>query len=166
MGGPFPFIFQEKGPPHKNLGWGPKWGMVGAFLYVYVLFSLLTRLCGDRPVVKQREGVRLASYKACPQECPNGAPRECRAFDRAKHLGAKRARFSGGKQTRGQQHNVIGVATGMTVRCRGDRKRRQCTCKRLSRAIWSSINKGGCCIFVTVRLPVWPRRDNVMASKC
>ena len=35
------------------------------------------------------------------------------------------------------------MATGMTAHCRSDRKRRQCTGKRLSRASWSSFNKEG-----------------------
>ena len=40
---------------------------------------------------------------------------------------------TGGKQTGG---NDICVTTGRTVRCRTNRKRRHCTGKRLSRAIW------------------------------
>ena len=35
----------------------------------------------------------------------------------------------------------ICVATGITVRCRRDVRCRQCTGKRLSRTIWSSLNK-------------------------
>ena len=39
-------LFQEKEPPHKEfLGWDPKWGIFGVFLYVYVLFSLLICAC-------------------------------------------------------------------------------------------------------------------------
>ena len=37
---PSPLFSRRRGPHIKNLGWGPKWGMWGAFLYVYVLFSL------------------------------------------------------------------------------------------------------------------------------
>ena len=54
----------------------------------------------------------------------------------------------------------------MTVRCRSDRKRRQCTGKRLSRAIRSSLNKEGMSHLCgsAVAGPA-ARRDNGLASK-
>ena len=43
VGGSLVLDFPGKEPPHKEfLGWDPNWGIVGAFLYVYVLFSLLS----------------------------------------------------------------------------------------------------------------------------
>ena len=59
------------------------------------------------------------------------------------------------------------MATGMTIRCRNDRKRRQCTGKRLSRTIWSSFNKEGMSHLRdgTVAGPA-AQRVNVLASKC
>ena len=63
--------------------------------------------------------------------------------------------------------NDICVATGMAVRCRRDARCRQCTGKRLSRAIWSSFNKERMSHLCdsTVASPT-ARRDNVLASKC
>ena len=55
----------------------------------------------------------------------------------------------------------------MAVRCRRDARCRQCTGKRLSRAIWSSFNKERMSHLCdsTVAGPT-ARRDNVLASKC
>ena len=55
----------------------------------------------------------------------------------------------------------------MTVRCRSDRKRWQCTGKRLSRAIWSSFDKEGMSPLCdsTVASSA-ASRDNVLASTC
>ena len=57
----------------------------------------------------------------------------------------------GGKQTEG---NDICVAPGMTIRCRCDVRCRQCIGKH---TIWSSFNKEGCRICLTVRLLVRPQ---------
>ena len=44
MGGPLILDFPGKEPTHKEfLGWDPNWGILGVFLYVYVLFSLASR---------------------------------------------------------------------------------------------------------------------------
>ena len=69
-----------------------------------------------------------------------------------------------GKQTRG---NDICVATGVAARCSREVRCRQCTGKRLSRAIWSSFNKERMSHLCdsTVAGPT-ARRDNVLASKC
>ena len=67
------------------------------------------------------------------------------------------------KQTGGDD---ICVATGITIRCSRYAKRRHCTGKRLSRAIWSSFNKEGMLHLCdsTVAGPT-ARKDNVLASK-
>ena len=69
--------------------------------------------------------------------------------------------------TRETWGNDMCMASGMTVRCRSDRKRRQCTGKRLIgvRAVWSSFNKEGMSHLCdsTVASPA-ARRDNVLAS--
>ena len=59
------------------------------------------------------------------------------------------------------------MATGIAVRCRRDTRCRQCTGKRLSRAIWPSFNKERMSHLCdsTVAGPT-ARRDNVLASKC
>ena len=59
------------------------------------------------------------------------------------------------------------MATGVAVRCRRDARCRQCTGKRLSRAIWSSFNKETMSHLCdsTVAGPT-ARRDNALASKC
>ena len=59
------------------------------------------------------------------------------------------------------------MATGVAARCLRDVRCRQCTGKRLSRAIWSSFNKERMSHLCgsTVAGPT-ARRDNVLASKC
>ena len=59
------------------------------------------------------------------------------------------------------------MATGVAARCLRDVRCRQCTGKRLSRAIWSSFNKERMSHLrdSTVAGPT-ARRDNVLASKC
>ena len=41
---PSPLFSRRRGPNIKNFGWGLKWGVSGAFLFVYVLFALLSNL--------------------------------------------------------------------------------------------------------------------------
>ena len=59
------------------------------------------------------------------------------------------------------------MATGVAARCLRDVRCRQCTGKRLSRAIWSSVNKERMSHLrdSTVAGPT-ARRDNALASKC
>ena len=48
------FIIQEKRPPHQNFRVGPKWGMPGAFVYVYVFLLLLKQILqNEMPIAIQ-----------------------------------------------------------------------------------------------------------------
>ena len=137
--------------------------------------------CGLSKHLKDQEqqlgGVCMNTGKHCPQQnqvnfsteptristldhhgCQN---RSSTHSDNCKNIGQLK---DGVSKTKG---NDICVATGMTVRCCSEPKHRQCTGKRLSRAMWSSFNEEGMSHVCdsTVASPA-TRRGNVLASKC